>query len=70
MQLSPLPVGSQAGGRRKGKKHGVSVKTLKRVLKKNGLKVSGKKAALTRRARKAHLLRGGGPETEVKPEEM
>ena len=64
MPLSPAPV-SQTGGRRKGKKHGVSVKTLKRVLKKHGLKVSGKKAALTRRAKKAHLLRGGGEDAEV-----
>ena len=60
--LSPQPL---AGGRRRSKKHGVSVKTLKRVLKKHGLKVSGKKAALTRRAKKAHLLRGGGDEAEV-----
>jgi hypothetical protein len=67
--LSPMPL---SGGRRSKKsKKGVSVKTLKRVLKKNGLKVSGKKAALTRRAKKAHLLRGGGPEgMEVKPEAM
>jgi hypothetical protein len=38
---------------------GLSVKTLKRTLKKAGLKTSGRKAALTRRAKKAHLLRGG-----------
>ena len=44
-----------AGGRRRG----MSVKTLKRALKKAGLKTSGRKAALTRRAKKAHLLRGG-----------
>ncbi len=37
-----------------------SVKTLKRILKKAGLKTTGRKAALTRRAKKAHLkLRGG-----------
>jgi hypothetical protein len=40
---------------------GASVKTLKRMLKKAGLKTTGRKAALTRRAKKAHLLRGGGP---------
>lgn len=51
------------GGRRHRK--GASVKTLKRVLKSAGLKVSGKKAALTRRAKKAHLLKGG----EEKPME-
>ena len=41
------------GGRRKGAH---TVKQLKRVLKHAGLKVSGKKAALTRRV-KAHHLR-------------
>ena len=46
---------SQAGGRR-----GVSVKTLKRMLKKAGLKTSGRKGALTRRVKKAHLKTGGG----------
>jgi hypothetical protein len=45
-----------SGGRRRS---GASVKTLKRVLKKAGLKVSGKKATLTRRAKKAHLKMGG-----------
>ena len=33
---------------------------LKRTLKHAGLKTSGRKAALTKRAKKAHLL-GGGP---------
>jgi len=43
-----------------GTKHtGVPVKTLKKLLKKAGLKVSGKKAILTRRAKKARLLGGG-----------
>lgn len=61
--LSPATYGSQAGGKR----HGVSVKKLKRVLKKAGLKTTGKKATLTRRAKKAHLkLRGGA--TDVAPE--
>ncbi len=55
--LSPADVaGPQAGGRRRS---GASVKTLKKVLKKAGLKVTGKKAALTRRAKKARLMRGG-----------
>lgn len=59
--LSPLPLGdSQAGGRRRG----ASVKTLKRALKKAGLKTTGRKAALTRRAKKAHLKFGGAEETE------
>ena len=38
----------------------MSVKALKRALKSKGLKTTGKKAALTKRAKKAHLLRGGG----------
>jgi hypothetical protein len=43
-----------------GTKHtGVPVKTLKKLLKKAGLKVSGKKATLTRRAKRARLLKGG-----------
>jgi hypothetical protein len=45
------------GGRRR---RGASVKTLKRVLKKAGLKTTGKKATLTRRAKKAHLKLKGG----------
>jgi len=44
-----------AGGRR----HGLKTKTLRRMLKKAGLKVSGKKSTLTKRAKKAHLMRGG-----------
>ena len=44
-----------------GTKHtGVPVKTLKKLLKKAGLKTSGKKTALTRRAKKAKLLKGSG----------
>jgi len=44
-----------------GTKHtGIPVKTLKKILKKAGLKVSGKKATLTRRAKRAKLF-GGGP---------
>jgi hypothetical protein len=42
------------GGRR-----GLKTKTLRRMLKKAGLKTSGRKAALTKRAKKAHLVRGG-----------
>jgi len=52
--------GAQLGGRR-----GASVKTLKRMLKKAGLKVSGKKSTLTRRAKKAHLKMRGGAEGGV-----
>lgn len=46
-------------GGRKVKK--ATVKQLKKMLKNAGLKTSGKRAALTRRAKKAHLkIRGGG----------
>ena len=46
------------GGRRVKK---ATVKQLKKMLKKAGLKTSGKRGALTRRAKKAHLkIRGGG----------
>lgn len=53
-----LPVASNAGlvgGRRRG----IKAKTLKKLLKRAGLKVSGKKSTLRARAKKAHLVRGG-----------
>jgi len=53
---------SQAGGKRH-----VTVKKLKTVLKKAGLKTSGKKSTLTRRVKKAHLKMRGGAE-DVAPE--
>lgn len=37
-----------------------TAKTLKRVLKKAGLKCSGSKATLRSRAKRAKLIRGGG----------
>lgn len=40
------------------KRSGVTVKTLKTVLKRAGLKTTGKKATLTRRAKKARLMGG------------
>jgi hypothetical protein len=43
-----------AGGRR-----GIKAKTLKKLLKKAGLKTTGKKSTLRARAKKAHLVRGG-----------
>ena len=54
--LSPADTG-MAGGRRH---RGATVKAMKRALKKAGLKTTGKKAALTRRVKKAHLKVGGG----------
>jgi len=55
-----VPAGTQFNG---GKRQmtGLKVKTLKRMLKKAGLKVSGKKSTLRARAKKAHLVRGGAP---------
>lgn len=57
-----LPLGGSpiTGGRR-----GASVKTLKKLLKKAGLKTTGKKAALTRRVKKAHLKMAGGAKFAV-----
>ena len=58
MILTPFPVGgSEKMG---GKRRGVPVKTLKKILKKAGLKTTGKKAALTRRAKMAKLVKKGG----------
>lgn len=61
-----------SGGRRT---RGATAKQLKRMLKKAGLKTTGRKAALTRRAKKAQLkIRGGqdgGPGVvEMKGEEV
>ena len=58
--LTPASVAGETQVQGGGKRHGVSVKKLKRVLKKAGLKTTGKKSTLTRRVKKAHLkLRGG-----------
>jgi len=67
--------GTLGGEMKGGRRHGASVKTLKRMLKKAGLKTSGRKAALTRRAKKAHLkMRGGadgdGDEAMRGPDDM
>jgi hypothetical protein len=50
------------GGRRVKK---ATVKQLKKMLKKAGLKTTGKRGALTRRAKKAHLKIRGGAAGEV-----
>jgi hypothetical protein len=50
------------GGRRV---RGATSKQLKKMLKKAGLKTTGRKAALTRRAKKAHLKIRGGAGGEV-----
>jgi hypothetical protein len=51
------------GGRRT---RGATVKQMKRMLKKAGLKTTGKKASLTKRAKKAHLkIRKGGADSDM-----
>lgn len=49
---------------------GISVKTLKRMLKKAGLKLGGRKAALTRRAKKAGMLPQRSPGTGIMRPEL
>jgi len=51
----PALFGQGGGGRRRTLK----AKTLKKLLKKAGLKTTGKKSTLRARAKKAHLVRGG-----------
>lgn len=69
MVLSPLPVESSAVGegapQTAGKRRGASVKSLKKILKKAGLKTAGKKAALTRRVKKAGLKMKGGEDAPM-----
>ena len=52
-------VGNLVGYAGSGGRRGLKAKTLKRMMKKAGLKCSGKKSTLTKRAKKAHLIRGG-----------
>lgn len=59
--MTPAEYGAQMGGKRRG----VPVKTLKKILKKAGLKTTGKKAALTRRAKQAKLVKKGGKDDEA-----
>jgi hypothetical protein len=47
--------------------HGLKAKTLKRMLKKAGLKASGRKSTLRARAKSAHLIRGGGETEQFAP---
>ena len=61
--VAPAMGEGQTAGRR-GTRKGPSAKALKRVLKGHGLKTTGKKAALTRRAKQAKLVKKiGGTET-------
>lgn len=59
--MTPAEYGAQMGGKRRG----VPVKTLKKILKKAGLKTTGKKAALTRRAKQAKLVKKGGNQDDA-----
>lgn len=52
----PDPYSGQSGGRRR---RGLSAKTMRRRLKANGLKTSGKKSTLSKRMKKARLMKGG-----------
>ncbi len=56
-----------SGGRRRTQRKKMTAKAMKRILKKNGMKVSGKKATLTKRMKKARLLKGGSPQEVIAP---
>jgi len=56
LKPNPKPESDGSSG---GRRSGIKAKTLRRMLKKAGLKTSGKKATLTKRCKKAHLMRGG-----------
>ncbi len=56
--INPGPLLS-GGRRRTQRKMKMTAKAMKRILKKNGMKVSGKKATLTKRMKKAKLMKGG-----------
>lgn len=54
-----VPAGTAAYPGMAGGRRGIKAKTLKKLLKKAGLKTTGKKSTLRARAKKAHLVRGG-----------
>jgi hypothetical protein len=56
-QIPASDIAPKVGGRRK--KGGLTAKTMKKLLKKAGMKTTGKKAALTRRLKKIGAMRGG-----------
>ena len=63
--INPGPLLS--GGRRRTQRKKMTAKAMKRILKKNGMKVSGKKATLTKRMKKARLMKGGFPQEMIAP---
>lgn len=56
-QLGPADTGAMNGGRRKTKR--MTMKNIKKMLKKNGLKTTGRKSVLLRRMKKAKIMKGG-----------
>lgn len=54
-EIPASDIAPKAGGRRKG----MTTKAMKKILKKAGMKTTGKKAALTRRLKKIGAMRGG-----------
>ncbi len=64
--INPGPLLS-GGRRRSTRRRGMTAKAMKRILKKNGMKVSGKKATLTKRMKKARLMKGGSPQEMIAP---
>ena len=67
--LAPAPATVTGTATKGGRRSGVTVKALKRTLKKAGLKTSGKKATLRARAKKARLMGGAGEEVVVEEKE-
>ncbi len=59
MDAAGIPKSDISGGRRRTQRKKMTAKAMKRILKKNGMKVSGKKATLTKRMKKARLMKGG-----------
>ena len=67
--LTPATVPGETQVQGGGARRRVTVKKMKKVLKKAGLKTTGKKSTLTRRIKKAHLkMRGGDVDPEAKKE--
>jgi hypothetical protein len=67
--LTPATVPGETQVQGGGARRRVTVKKMKKVLKKAGLKTTGKRSTLTRRIKKAHLkMRGGDVDPEAKKE--
>ena len=67
--INPAQVAGETQVQGGGRRHRVTVKKMKKALKKAGLKTTGKRSTLTRRIKKAHLkMRGGDVDPEAKEE--